>query len=56
MGTIANIAVERDAKITGTKNPDKLALIVRLLSVAPERNTAAQRGKLAAAKRLLGVK
>jgi hypothetical protein len=52
---IINIATVRDAKITGTTDPAKLGLIVRILSleIPPFRNNAVQRAKLAAAKRLL---
>lgn len=35
-------------------SPGRLALIVRLLSIRADRNTADQAAKLAAAKRLLG--
>lgn len=53
MGTIIDMQAARDAKITGTTQPARLALIVRLLSVRPDRNSPAQSAKLAAAQRLL---
>lgn len=56
MGAIVDMVAARDAKILGTTNPIRLALIVKLLSNRPERNTATDNAKLAAAKRLLGGK
>lgn len=52
MGNVVSIA-ERDAAICGTADPRRLQLMVRILLVRPEVNTAAQRARLAAAQRLL---
>jgi hypothetical protein len=54
MGTVHNLGAARDAKVAGTTDPRKLGLIVKILTINSDRNTAAQRGKLAAAQRLLG--
>lgn len=56
MGEIVNLATMRAAKIAGTTDPAKLALIVRILTINADRNNAAQRAKLAAAQRLLRAK
>lgn len=53
MGEIVNMQAIRDAQITGTTDPVRLELLVRILTKMQDRNNAAQRGKLAAAKRLL---
>ena len=53
MGTITEISTARAARITGTRDPTRLKIMVRLLELHPERNTADQSAKLAAAKRLL---
>lgn len=56
MPVVTQIGPARDARITGTKNPDRLKLMVRILSVTPDRNNTVQRAQLAAAQRLLGEK
>jgi hypothetical protein len=56
MAQIINIANVRAAKIAGTTDPARLAIMVRILSINALQNNAAQRAKLAAARRLLGVK
>lgn len=54
---VVDIAQARDAKITGTTDPVRLALIVRILKNNAFANSPAFNAKLAAAQRLLqGVK
>lgn len=50
MGTVIRL---RDPAIAGTTDPARLAIMVKVLSIRPDRNTAAQAAQLAAAKRLL---
>lgn len=54
IATILDYGAARDAKITGTTDPAKLNLIVRILTIISDTNTPAQDAKLAAAQRLLG--
>ena len=55
MSNVVNIAQARDAKITGTTDPVRLALIVRILKNNAFANSPAFNAKLAAAQRLLGA-
>lgn len=53
MGTVISLA---DIRVAGTRDPARLALLVKVLSFQQHRNTAAQAARLAAAQRLLGGK
>lgn len=46
-------SVEDDIQLAGTDNPERIELMLRILSVAPERNTPEQAAQLEAVKRLL---
>lgn len=53
MGAVIDMAKARDAKLVGTTDPVRLALIIRILATNAFANSPAFNAKLAAAQRLL---